>query len=124
MNALVPVTVPPGVVIATFCAPAVPVAVVAVIVVAVAVIPVAATPPMVTEVAPVRLVPVIVTLVPPATGPEAGLILLKVGAGTGAVTFATVKLSKRTALITEEPEGLSIDTSKLVKPVKGKPLHE
>jgi hypothetical protein len=43
---------------------------------------VAAEPPMVTEVAPVKLVPVIVTLVPPAVGPPVGLIALTVGAAT------------------------------------------
>jgi hypothetical protein len=43
---------------------------------------VAAVLPKSTTVAPVRLVPVIVTLVPPATGPVAGLIPVTVGAAT------------------------------------------
>jgi hypothetical protein len=41
---------------------------------------VAATVPKFTAVAPVRFVPVIVMLVPPATGPEVGLIDVTVGA--------------------------------------------
>jgi hypothetical protein len=40
---------------------------------------VAATPPIVTPVAPVKFVPVIVTLVPPPVGPEIGLMALTVG---------------------------------------------
>ncbi len=42
---------------------------------------VAAAPPMLTLVAPVRLVPVIVTDVPPVVGPEKGLIPSRVGSG-------------------------------------------
>jgi hypothetical protein len=42
---------------------------------------VAAAPPTVTPVAPVKFVPVIVTLVPPAVGPEFGLTEVTVGAG-------------------------------------------
>ena len=42
--------------------------------VAVLLLIVAAVPPNLTAVAPARLVPVIVTLVPPAVGPEFGLI--------------------------------------------------
>ena len=41
---------------------------------------VAAVPPMVTPVAPVKLVPVMVMLVPPAIGPLVGEILVTVGA--------------------------------------------
>ena len=41
---------------------------------------VAETPPNLTSVAPVKLVPVMVTLVPPAVGPEFGLTLVTVGA--------------------------------------------
>jgi hypothetical protein len=44
---------------------------------------VAAVPPMVTPVAPVKLVPVTVTEVPPAVVPELGLIPVTVGAGVG-----------------------------------------
>ena len=43
---------------------------------------VAATPPMVTPVAPVRLLPVIVTLCPPPIAPPAGLMPLIVGGDT------------------------------------------
>jgi hypothetical protein len=43
---------------------------------------VAAAPPNVTELAPLRLVPSIVTVVPPAVGPVVGLKLVSVGAAT------------------------------------------
>ena len=60
----------------------VPAGAVAVIWVAVFTItPVAAVVPNLTPVAPVRLVPVMVTEVPPAVGPEVGLIPVTVGAG-------------------------------------------
>ena len=45
---------------------------------------VAAVPPMVTAVAPVKSVPVMVMLVPPATEPLVGEILVTVGAATAA----------------------------------------
>jgi hypothetical protein len=41
--------------------------------------PVAAVPPIVTAVALVKPVPVIVTVCPPANGPEVGLIAVTVG---------------------------------------------
>src|SRR6202165_1452048 len=44
---------------------------------------VAAVEPKLTAVAPVRLVPVIMALVPPAVGPELGLTLVTVGTGGG-----------------------------------------
>ena len=73
--------VPPGVVTATSTAPTEPAGVVAVIEVALTTVtPVAAAPPNVTAGAPVKLVPVMVTDVPPAVGPEFGLTLLTVGA--------------------------------------------
>lgn len=72
---------PPGVVTTTLADPAVPAGVVAVIEVALStVIAVAAVPPMVTPVAPVKFVPVMVTLVPPDVGPLDGLIEAMVGA--------------------------------------------
>jgi len=40
------------------------------------------TPANVTLVVPVKLTPVIVTFVPPAIGPDAGLILVNTGAET------------------------------------------
>jgi hypothetical protein len=43
---------------------------------------VAAVPPIVTPVAPVKLVPVIVTLVPPAVLPEVGEMDVTVGGAT------------------------------------------
>ena len=43
---------------------------------------VAGVPPKLTAVAPVRLVPAIVTLVPPPVGPDVGVRLVIVGAAT------------------------------------------
>ena len=84
MNALCVETVPAGVVTLTQAAPAVPDGVVAEIAVALMTVrPVAAVPPMSTEVAPVNPVPIIVTVVPPATGPYVGVMLVKVGRGRG-----------------------------------------
>ena len=72
--------VPPGVVTATVFAPAVPAGVTAVSCVAlVTETEVAAAPPTVTDVAPVRFVPVTVIEVPPATEPEVGETAVIVG---------------------------------------------
>ena len=74
--------VPPVVVTLTSTVP-VPAGEVAVIVVAETTVkPVAAVAPNVTAVAPVKLVPVMVTVVPPPPGPEVGEIDVTVGAGT------------------------------------------
>lgn len=71
---------PPGVVTTTLAVPAVPAGVVVVIVVAFTTVKlVTDTPPIVTAVASVRFVPVIVTEVPPAVVPEAGLMAVTVG---------------------------------------------
>ena len=73
MNPLVRL-VPPGVVIDTVFGPSVPAGVTAVTVVALTTLTeVAATPPIVTELAPVKFVPVIVIAVPPLVGPVFGL---------------------------------------------------
>ena len=73
---------PPDVVTKTLAEPAIPAGVVAVMVVALTTLTlVAALPPMVTAVAPVRLFPVIVMLVPPKVEPLEGEILVTVGAG-------------------------------------------
>ena len=80
VNRPLPVTLPPAVVTTTSLAPAVPAGVVAVIVVELLTENVATLPPMVTAVAPVKLVPVIVTLVPPESEPLVGEILLTIGA--------------------------------------------
>ena len=82
VNALALVAVPPIVVTATLCAPAVPAEVLAVMPVAVFVKIVAATPPTFTLVAPLKLVPAIVIVVPPATGPEIGVTVVMVGSAT------------------------------------------
>jgi hypothetical protein len=72
--------VPPGVVTRTLAVPAVPAGVVAVIVVAFTTVKSkAVAPPIVTEVAPVKFVPLIVTDCPPASGPDAGLITVTPG---------------------------------------------
>ena len=69
-----------GVVTATFTSPAAWKGVVAVTDVSLtAVTPVAAMPPKVTEVAPARFVPVMVTPVPPIVWPIDGVILENVG---------------------------------------------
>ena len=73
--------VPPAVVTKTLAEPAVPAGAVAVIEVEDATVKlVAATPWKDTAVAPVKPVPVIVTLVPPAVGPELGETAVTVGA--------------------------------------------
>ena len=72
--------VPPGVVTVTSTVPAAPAGAVAVMeVVLLTVKVVAAVAPKATAVAPVKLVPVTVTEVPPATGPEVGLTAVTVG---------------------------------------------
>jgi hypothetical protein len=74
-----------GLVTVTLTAPAACAGVVAVIVVAfTTVTPVALVPPRVTVAPLTKPVPLIVTLVPPAVGPEVGLIPVTVGAGGGA----------------------------------------
>ena len=65
--------------------PGLPAGAVAVIWVALSTVkPVALVAPNLTGVAPVRLVPVMTTEVPPAVGPEVGLRAVIVGAGGGA----------------------------------------
>ena len=66
-------TVPPAVVITTSLAPAVPDGAVTTICVDVLLVTVAVAPPIVTDVAFERLVPVIVTEVPPAMEPDVGV---------------------------------------------------
>ena len=83
VNALGNDAVPPAVVTATLCAPAVPAGVTAVIEVALTTKTlVAGTPPTVTLLAPVKFVPVIVKAVPPNVVPKVGAMLAMVGAGT------------------------------------------
>ena len=74
--------VPPTVVMRTSTVP-VPAGAVAVICVALLTVkPVAAVAPKVTAVAPEKLVPVMVTVVPPLVGPLVGEMEVTVGAGT------------------------------------------
>ena len=76
--------VPPAVVTKTLAVPAVPAGVVHEILVAVFPLRlVAAAPPMVTPVAPVKFVPVIVTLVPPKVVPLTGEMPVTVGMVAG-----------------------------------------
>ncbi len=75
--------VPPAVVTVTSTVPAVPAGAVAVIRVALLTVKVvAAVGPNDTPVAPVRFVPVIVTVFPPAVGPAVGLTAVTAGAAT------------------------------------------
>jgi hypothetical protein len=75
--------VPPEVVTVTSTVPADPAGAVAVICVAeFTVNELAAVDPNFTALAPVSVAPVIVTVVPPATGPEDGLMPATVGAAT------------------------------------------
>jgi len=76
----VSVVLPPAVVTTTSAAPAVPDGVVMAIEVAVSVTTVAGLPPTVT-VAANRFVPPMVTLVPPAVGPEEGVTEVTIGPG-------------------------------------------
>ena len=77
---------PPDSVTRTSRAPAVPAGVTAVIEVALAMTTlVAAVPPIVTVAPAAKLVPVSVTAVPPAVGPEAGDTAVSVGAGVDTV---------------------------------------
>ena len=81
VNEFASVAEPPGVVTATSTVP-VPAGVVATTDVAVLAVIVAFTPPKVTGPADDRFVPVMVTDVPPPTGPDVGLIDDTAGAGT------------------------------------------
>ncbi len=82
VNAFTAVAVPPRVVTTTYFAPAVPAGVSAVMeVLDTTTRFVAATPPTVTLLAPVKLVPVMVMAVAPKVVPEFGLTLEIVGAG-------------------------------------------
>ena len=75
--------VPPGVVTSTLAVPALPAGVEQVAEVAdVTVTPVHTEPPTVMPVAPVRLVPVMVMVVPPVVGPLVGETEVTVGAAT------------------------------------------
>ena len=74
--------VPPPVVIRTSTVP-LPAGAVAVICVALRTLkPVAAVAPKVTAVAPLKLVPEMITVVPPVAGPDVGEMLVTVGAAT------------------------------------------
>ena len=85
------VLVPPGVVTRTLLLPRVPAGVVAVIVVSLTTCTLpAAAPPMVTAVAPVKLLPERVMAVPPAVGPDAGVTDSRNGAAV--CRSATVQL--------------------------------
>ena len=90
MNAAGPVAVPPGAVTTTFLAPSeVPAGVTMVIEVAELTVKlVTGIPSIVTEVAPVKFVPVIVDVVPPAMVPEDGEMDVNVGIA-GVVKLAT-----------------------------------
>jgi hypothetical protein len=71
---------------------------------------VAATPPKSTLVAPLRLVPLMVTLVPPAVGPDVGEMEVTVGAGTGG---GATEVNWSALSVGLEPFGVVIVTSKV-----------
>ena len=82
MNNVLAALAPPGVVTKTLAVPALPAGVVAVMLVELTTVTlVAAVPPRAIAVAPVKLVPVMVMVVPPACEPLVGEILVTVGAG-------------------------------------------
>jgi hypothetical protein len=90
--------VPVGVVTETTCGPGWPTGVTAVTVVeSTTETDVAATPPILTLEAPDRLVPVIVTAVPPIAGPTFGLIEMMVGAAHGGDWPHRTRSSERSA---------------------------
>ena len=98
VNAFVAVAVPFGVVTATLFAPTVPAGVTAVTLVdEITTTLVAATPPTVTLVAPVRFIPVIVIViaVPPAVGPDVGVIAV-IAADCGFLATRNPTLEKAT----------------------------
>ena len=79
--------VPPAVVTVTSTVPALPAGAVAVICVALLTVkPLALVAPNFTAVAPVNPVPVMVTVVPPPVGPDAGDTLVMVGGGWALIT--------------------------------------
>ena len=129
VNTPLAVTVPPVATTTTsFAAPAVPAGVVAVITVAVLVNTVALSPPTVTA-APVKFVPTIVIVVPPAAGPLDGLTLATVGAVLPVYVNAAVAVAEPPAVVTTtfcapDPEGVvavSVVEFTTVKPVAGTP---
>ena len=77
--------VPPAVVTVTLTVPADSAGEVALIEVALSAVTEAVAVPNLTEVAPLRLVPLMVTLVPPAVGPAAGPTPVTLGAGVTVV---------------------------------------
>ena len=88
MNNVLAALVPLGVVTKTLAVPAVPAGVVAVMIVELNTVTlVAVTPSIVTAVAPVKSVPVMVMVVPPAIKPLVGEIVVTVGAAE--TMFAT-----------------------------------
>ena len=87
MKAFESVTEPPPAVNTTFFTPAVPDGVTTVIEVALTLVSdVPAVPPNVTADVPVKLVPVIVTVVPPAVGPDANPVVDKTEVMVGGAT--------------------------------------
>jgi hypothetical protein len=104
VNKPIPVPLLPGVVTTTSFAPAVPAGVVAMMVVELTTVTlVAAEPPIVTPVAPVKFVPVIVTEIPPASGPLDGEMLVTVGATACAPKYRLKqRLSKNSFFIMSE----------------------
>ena len=98
MNSPAPVPGPPGVVTTTSLTPAVPAGVTAVIEVeSTNTKLVTSVVPMVTLDTPVKFFPVMVTLVPPASGPLAGVMLVTVGTDAACSGLAKTAKANTTA---------------------------
>ncbi len=101
MKPFVRLAVPLGVVIDTVFAPIVPAGVTAVTVVELTTLTeVAATPPIVTELAPVKFVPVIVIAVPPATDPALGATDEIVGGSETCAVYAFASVPTPNGVVT------------------------
>jgi hypothetical protein len=99
--------VPPNVVTETIIGSPTPDGVTAVIVVGfTTVTELAAAPPNVTELAPVRFVPVMVITVPPLNGPPVGTTDVMVGTGAYVKAFASVAVPA--GVVTDTPLGPSV----------------
>ena len=101
VNPLVRFAVPPGVVTDTVVAPAVAAGVTAVTVVELTTLTeVAATPSIVTELVPVKFVPVIVIVVPPESGPVFGLTDEIVGGSETCAVYAFASVPTPNGVVT------------------------
>ena len=123
VNAFGTVAVPAGVVTATLLEPKVPAGVTAVIFIDETTTKfVTFTPPTVTLVAPVRLVPTIVIAVPPAVGPDIGVIDVIVGSRVLATRNPKLKLMM-SGVYERRPEARQFPESPFQGPPRNKRLE-